>query len=304
MILTERVASVEHRPLDDRLSVFRVDNRVGESPLWDAARGCLWWIDVRAPELLRLFPGTAQVSRWTLPEPIGALALRQDGRLLLALRRHAWLFDPACHALSAFAEVETDRPGNRLNDGKVSPGGRWWLVGSMDDSVADKQPRGALYRIDAQGQVLRLHEGLTVANGLAWSRDGHRLYFSDSASGQVWRAPWDEARGLMGAPVPFACSLEADGRPDGALVDAQDDYLSAGVSAGCLNRFDAAGRRLGAVPLPCRAPTMPCHGGAGGQDLFITSLQRPGWAPGGADGQLYRIAGFGGGLPAALLQAG
>jgi len=310
LTLERRSSVVECRPAGTvagcAATAYIVDNQVGEAPVWDAARQCLWWIDVRAPELLRLDPATAEVERWRLPEPVGALALRADGCLLLALRNHAWLFDPATETLAVFAAVETNRPGNRLNDGKVSNSGRWWLVGSMDDRLPDKQASGALYRIDAQGQVLRLHEGLTIANGLAWSLDGSRLYFSDSPSGQIWQAPWDEAHGTMGALELFATSLEAAGRPDGALVDAQDRYLSAGVSAGCLNRFDASGQKLDTLALPCRAPTMPCYGGASGHDLFVTSLVRPHWnsAAGSADGQLYRLAWFGTGKRVGEMDSG
>ncbi|MDN3921465.1 SMP-30/gluconolactonase/LRE family protein [Roseateles violae] len=308
MILNERHEVVERQLLESGhghpLQVYRVHNQVGEGPVWDAARACLWWIDVRAPELLRLDPASCALSRWRLPEAVGALALAADGRLLLALRTQAWLFDPATGKLEILAEVERDRPLNRLNEGKVSPSGRWWLVGSMDDSAGSKQAWGSLYRIDAAGQALRLHSGLTIANGIAWNADGSRLFFSDSWRGQVWSASWYESEGRMGPPTLFASSPEDSGRPDGAVVDAQGHYISAGVSAGCLNRFDAMGRCVEKTALPCRAPTMPCFGGATGQDLFVTSLLRPQWsqAPGGLDGQLFCLPGFGNGKPAALMK--
>lgn len=309
MILNAQHAAVERRPLaplDGReLTVYRVDNRVGEAPLWDADAHCLWWVDIRAPELLRLDPATGFLSRWRLHEPVGALAQGDDGRLLLALRTQAWVFDPETEMLTPFADLETGRPANRLNEGKVSPSGRWWLVGSMDDSPANKRATGSVYRVDAAGAVQHLHSGLTVANGIAWSLDSTRLYFSDSFAGRIFEADWDEAEGLMGAPRLFADCPDAAGRPDGAVVDAQGHYLSAGVSAGCLNRFAPDGRLLHKLALPCRAPTMPCFGGASGQDLFITSLVRPDWpaAVGDApDGQLYHLAGFGHGRAASRLR--
>ncbi len=317
VILNARSSILEPQalpPVDGRpLSVWRVDNGVGEAPVWDAARQCLWWIDIRAPELLRLVPGTHQLTRWTLPEVVGALALRDDGQLLLALRREVGRFDPATAALHPFAEVESagEHPHNRLNDGKVSPSGRWWVVGSMDERAEGKQALGSLYRLDAGGDCRRLAlaglDGLRVANGIAWSLDGQTLYFSDSWRGQVWHAPWVEASGTLGEPRPFARSDEAAGRPDGALVDAQGRYLSAGVSAGCLNRFAASGEHLQRIPLPCRAPTMPCFGGPDGQDLFITSLVRhggPSPAEGPEDGQLYRLQGFGAGVPGVAMRSG
>jgi sugar lactone lactonase YvrE len=295
VILTERHGPAERRGTEvagRSVQAYRVDNLVGESPVWDAARDCLWWVDVRRPELLQLHPQEAVVRRWSLPEPVGALALREDGSLLLALRSHAWHFEPDTARLTRFAPVEPNQPANRLNDGKASPSGRWWLVGSMHDVPQDKQATGALYRIDSQGRCHRLQGGLVVANGIAFNREGDRLYFSDSFRGHVWQADWDEPSGTLSAPRPFCEAGEAQGRPDGALVDAQGHYLCAGVSAGRLNRYGADGSLAASIPLPCRAPTMPCFGGDALGSLFVTSLVRPQWgdAQGAFDGQLLQLA--------------
>jgi sugar lactone lactonase YvrE len=47
---------------------YQVSNRVGESPSWHPGQGVLYWIDVRAQELLRLNPQTDEITRWTLPD--------------------------------------------------------------------------------------------------------------------------------------------------------------------------------------------------------------------------------------------
>ncbi|WP_297443407.1 SMP-30/gluconolactonase/LRE family protein, partial [Acidocella sp.] len=55
-------------------------------------------------------------------------------------------------------------------------------------------------------------------------------------------------------------------------IDAEGCYWSAGVSAGCLNRYAPNGTLLARYPLPAPAPTMPCFGGADLRTLFVTSL--------------------------------
>jgi len=91
-------ARVEPQSLDwpavPGLVGYRVGNRVGESPVWDATQRCLGWIDVRAPQVLRLDPETHTVSRWTLSETVGAVGLLADGQLTLALRHRLVAFDP------------------------------------------------------------------------------------------------------------------------------------------------------------------------------------------------------------------
>jgi len=55
-------------------------------------------------------------------------------------------------------------------------------------------------------------------------------------------------------------------------MDCEDGYWSAGVSAGCLNRFSINGALLDRIPMPVPQPTMPCFGGPDMQTLFVTTL--------------------------------
>lgn len=293
----ERVA-IAHPTLPG-LHGWRVGNRVGESPCWDDGTASLLWVDVRAPAVLRLHPATAELTTWSLPEVVGAMGLAAPGQVVLALRARIATLDLAAGHLHTLHAVAGEPHHNRLNDGKVSPSGRWFVFGSMDDRPAGKQPAGSLYVCDRSGPVRRLWRGLTVANGIAFSPDGQTLYFSDSAAGRVWHAPWHEASGTMGVPQRLCSPDEAAGRPDGAAIDAEGRYWSAGVSAGCINRFSAGGSLQAMLPLPCRAPTMPCFGGDGLADLYVTSLVRPGWTLSAQhwDGDLLCLPRAGCGLP-------
>jgi sugar lactone lactonase YvrE len=268
------------------VAVWPVGNQVGESPAWSVPEQALYWIDVRAPQLLRLRPDSGELVRWQLPGVVGAMALVDGGDVLLAFAHGLARMAPDAGVLSTIADVEHDKPHNRLNDGKRSPSGRWFVFGSMDDR-AQKAPLGALYRASMDGDVVQLIDGLTVANGIAWNLEGNLLYFSDSHRGQVYVAPWNEATGTMGTARPFIALDEAAGRPDGAAVDEEDCYWSAGVSAGVLNRVAPSGAIVGRIPLPCRAPTMCAFGGDRLDTVFVTTLVRPTWTdPGPADGAL------------------
>lgn len=276
-------------PTLEQLIVWPVGCMVGESPVWHRAEQALYWIDVRAPQLLRLDPQTGELSRWQLPEVVGALALCGNSRAWLALKHGLVEIDLLTGVLREVACVESDIAGNRLNDGKVSPSGRWFVFGSMDDR-ANKQQTGALYRARIDGTVDQIHAGLGVANGIAWNRDATLIYFSDSFCGQLYLAPWDEASGAMGTPRILAMLDEQAGRPDGGLVDSQGIYWSAGVSAGVLNRIDPAGQVVERIRMPCLAPTMCAFGGREAESMFVTSLVRPQWASTGTmEGALFQF---------------
>lgn len=287
---SERLA--ERRALGkpfEGMHVWDIPAKVGESPVWETETARLIWIDVRGQTLFRLDPQTGQLEGWSLPEVVGAVGILDRYRVIVALKRSLAVVDLAGNALRTLAEVTCEPESNRLNEGKFSPSGKWFVFGSMDDRPTGKMKTGSLYRADAKGQIEHLHSGLTVANGLAWSRDGATMFFSDSFAGTIFSARWSEADGGLSMPAVFASSDEAQGRPDGALVDGRGCYLSAGVSAARLNRYDSQGELIGQMALPVQFPTMPCIAGETGR-LFITSLVRPGQIAQPYDGLLLDLA--------------
>lgn len=261
--------------------VIDIELAIGESPLWDDRRHVLWFVDILAPAIFRLDPAGGTVSRFAMPDLVASLGLCIDGRLIAALRSGVHLFDPDSGTLDFLVQPEPDRPMNRLNDGKVGPDGCFW-VGSMHDALP-RQPTAALYRVTPQGQVDKVLDGLKVSNGLAWSPDGRIMYHADSRGPHVSAYPFDPAGGTLGPGRILATLGEADGLPDGAAVDVQGFYWSAGVTAGRLNRLAPDGRIAAVIDLPAPAPTMVCFGGPALDRLYVTSLatDRTGRAVGG-----------------------
>ena len=95
-----------------------------------------------------------------------------------------------------------------MNDGKVDRQGRF-LVGSMD--YEEREPLGALYRLDPDRSVTKLEEGIIVSNGPCWSPDGGTFYFADSFRRCIWAYKYDAATGDLlsrsssaGKPVKMA----------------------------------------------------------------------------------------------------
>jgi sugar lactone lactonase YvrE len=267
----EMIIPAPAEPAD--LKVFDLRTRLGESPVWDAASGRLFFVDIPAQRLHALDPASGRVEGWPMPEKIGSIALCRDGRILVALKSSVQLFAPATGRLERFAVVEEDRPHNRLNDGKAAPDGSFW-VGSMDDRP-EKEASGALYRVAPDGRVERKFADVLISNGIAFSADGRRLWFSDSRG--RWIRCWDHEPGsgrLSNERVVAADIAETTGRPDGAATDAAGGYWSAGVSAGVLNRWTADGAIERRVRVPMPNPTMPCFAGADLRTVFVTSLVR------------------------------
>jgi sugar lactone lactonase YvrE len=244
---------------------------LGESPVWDDRENVLWFVDITAPAVLRFNPADRSVATFPMPAAVGSIGLADDDRLVVALRSGVHLFDPRTGALDFLVHPEPDRPMNRLNDGKVGPDGYFW-VGSMVADPPRRQPSGALYRVGMDGTAERMVEGVIVSNGLAWSPDGRRMYHADSRGPYVQVYDFDAATGRIGNGHRLITLSAEEGWPDGAAVDVEGAYWSAGVTAGCINQISAEGCILRRFRLPLAAPTMPCFGGRDGRTLFVTSL--------------------------------
>lgn len=264
--------------------VLEARNELGESPVWSAVDGNLYWVDILGRQLLRWRPGGLEAHRWDLPTEICSLGLRAEGGLILAMRRGFYHFDPEAHggtgALTPlrdpFHQPQDEPAATRFNDGKVSPEGRFW-VGTMDDRP-QKEAIGSLYCLYRDGLRRRVSGGLRISNGLAWSPDGATLYHADSLTRTVWQRSYDAATGEIGPCKTFVVLEPSWGLPDGAAIDQEGCYWSAGAKAGRLNRFCAQGQLIGWLPLPVSQPTMPCFGGPEMRTLYVTSA-REGLSP-------------------------
>jgi sugar lactone lactonase YvrE len=246
------------------------DSRCGvaESPVWDASTRRLLFCDIPGKRINGLAVDDRTQASWELPEVVGSFGLCLSGRFVVALRHRVVLFDPRTGEIVNLTDPVDEPATNRLNDGKVGPDGCFW-VGSMDERP-QRERRGALYRVTPDGRIERKAEGYAVSNGLAWSPDGRIMYHSDSTAGTIEAWDFEVTAGRLGNHRVLATLTNEEGRPDGAAVDAEGAYWSAGPSAGCINRFSPQGRLLEKLAFPVPGPTMPCFAE---RHLYVTSLR-------------------------------
>ncbi|MEU0914732.1 SMP-30/gluconolactonase/LRE family protein [Streptomyces althioticus] len=181
--------------------------------------------------------------------------------------------------------------GMRMNDATADPAGRFW-AGSM--SYDGETNAGSLYRVDPDGTVHRVLDGITIPNGPAFTPDGRLMYLADSARGLVRRYPVDPATGALGSPEEFA--RVEDGSPDGMTVDVEGAVWVAVWGTGTVRRHLPDGSLDHTVRLPARQPAGVC---LQGRTLHITSAHLGLEDPGPDDGALFSTRVAVPGLPAA-----
>ena len=246
-----------------------VTAELGEGPYWRPEDDCLLWVDIPRGLLHMTRVQSAETITVELDEVSAAFPALGGGILtagghrltLLATRPgKGWAGQPV-------ASVPA-REGVRFNDAAVDPAGRVW-VGSMD--ISEKEPLGELYRLDSGGTLTPVVKGTTVSNGLGWSPDGTRMYYSDSPTGQIDMFDYDPATGEAFQRRVFADLSAADGVPDGLTVDVDGCVWVAMHGGGALRRFAPSGQPDAVVPLPVSKPTSCAFGGPGLAELYVTT---------------------------------
>jgi sugar lactone lactonase YvrE len=253
----------------DIICVADVGLNVGESPIWSAAEGCVYFVDIVERKLLRFTPsdGTTQVV--ALDAMAAAVAPRSTGGLLVAGERDFATFDARTGSRTAIAVVD-EPAGNRFNDGKCDRRGRFW-AGTMDKVQWDA-PSGTLYRLDANGAVTVTLRGIRCSNGLGWSPDNRTFYYTESFAYVIHAFDHDPETGVLSNRRRFAALDPAFGAfPDGLTVDAEGGVWSAQPVYGRLVRYAPDGSIERIVDMPVSRPTSCIFGGDDLGTLFVTS---------------------------------
>lgn len=243
--------------------------QLGEGPVWDEARGLIWWLDIRGACLHRHEVATGRNEVQSLECRLTALALTQRNGFIACGDRGFVRLEVAEDLQVRLGEVlaaPQERPGNRFNDGKADARGRFW-AGTMDD--AERGPYGTLYRLDAVRGLERIRTGLAVPNGPCFLADGTVL-ITDSPQRLITALELD-ADGDPVAERTFAHFNAAQGFPDGMTVDAENHVWVAFWDGWCLRRLSPRGDIVAEVALPVQRPTCPVFGGADLNQLFITT---------------------------------
>jgi sugar lactone lactonase YvrE len=245
---------------------------LGESPVWSGAEACLYWVDIDGRRVHRYDPSTGQNRTTAVPGRPGSIAVTAEpGMLLVASEHEVGRLDFASGAWAPWVELEEAGTGNRLNDGRCDPAGRFW-VGSMFEDTTAERFTGMLHRVDADGAVTTAVRELGVSNGLAFAPDGGTMYHADSPRATVWASPYDPATGTAGPRRVLSDFAGLPGKPDGACVDETGCYWVACVYGWAVARLTPDGVLDRLLELPIEKPTMPAFGGPGLATMFVTSI--------------------------------
>jgi sugar lactone lactonase YvrE len=241
----------------------RANAKLAEGPRWDAAARRLLWVDIEGCKLHVVKGGEDRAIG--LEAMVCAAAPTSGGAVLVALADRLVLVDLADESVCTLVRLPHG-PALRSNDGACDAAGRFW-IGTM---ALDQTPgAGALYRYD--GTLQRVLDGVTLSNGIGWTRDHTQMYYIDSPVQRVDLFGFELASGRVDDRRPFVSIDESDGIPDGLTVDDEGGVWVALYGGSCIHRYDESGRLDAVLEVPAENVTSCCFGGDDGRSLFVTT---------------------------------
>ena len=249
--------------------IWSLGATLGEGPVWHAEDKALYFVDIKQRAIHRCAEDGGRRQSWTVPAEVGFALPMHGGDFVCGLPGRLERFSFETGELSTMQELESDLPGNRLNDGYVDRHGSLWF-GSMDN--AEEAPSGALYRLSGGHRLLRMDSGYVITNGPCVSPDGRTFYHTDTLKKIVYAFDLDE-KGELSNKREFIC-IAGSGYPDGTAVDA-DGALWIGLFGGArIERYSASGELLDTIPMPCSNITKVAFGGADLRTVFVTTARK------------------------------
>ena len=240
---------------------------LGEGPLWHPGEAQLYWTDITGGRLYRYSPATGQHEACYSGAPVGGFTVQADGSLLLFMERGAikrW--DPRDGSLTTFFEEIPEVRESRFNDVSADPAGRVFC-GTMGMPNRD----GRLYRLDTDGTLHTALEGVGISNGIGFTPDHTRMFYTDTILNRIDVFDYDVASGGLSNRRIFAEVPESGGLPDGLTVDAEGGVWGARWDGSCLVRYTPDGREETRVTFPARKVSSAAFGGPDSRDLYVTT---------------------------------
>lgn len=259
--------------------------KTAEGPLWHPDERRLYWLDIPPGKLFRYDPASGHHEQVYQGEgAIGGFTIQEDGALLLFGDRGSvdiWRDGTVAPVID---EIPGERDG-RFNDVIAAPGGQV-LCGTMPTEAH----AGRLYRLDRDGTLTTLLEGVTISNGLGFTPDRTGVYHTDSEKRTITLFDFDEATANISNGRIFAATPGDPSMPDGLTVDAEGYVWSARWDGSCLIRYAPDGHEVLRVPFPTLKVSSAVFGGDDYGDLYVTTAGGHDKATNGATaGSLYRL---------------
>jgi D-xylonolactonase len=240
-------------------------SKLGEGPLWHHAEQRLYWTDIMGGKMYRHDPKTGKSEQIYDGPTVGGFTVQADGSLLLFGDKgfvKVWREGE----LTTVIESVPEEHDGRFNDVAADP-----LGGVFCGTMARNGRQGHLYRLAPNGELSVVLEDIGCSNGIGFSPDRTKMYYTDSSPRTISIFDFDNETGAITNRRPFVTIPEGQGVPDGMTVDAEGNVWSARWDGNCLAKFTPDGKEALRIPFPAKKVSSVIFGGPDYTDIYCTT---------------------------------
>jgi len=238
---------------------------VGEGPLWHPLEKRVYWTDIPTGRMFRYDPATGKHEQFYSGEIVGGFTIQADGALLLFMARGAIAVWREGKLKYVVKEIPKERE-SRFNDVIADPAGRVFC-----GTMSTKERPGRLYRLDTDGSLTVVVEGIGVSNGMGFTLNTRQMYYTDSQALKIYLFDYEAQTGTLYNQRVFVETPANDGVPDGMTVDAQGYVWSALWDGSALYRYTPKRNEERRIPFPVKKVSSVTFGGEDLMDMYVTT---------------------------------
>lgn len=237
----------------------------GENPLWNPADRRVYWTDIDTGRMFRYEPAAGQHEQFYTGGVVGGFTFQADGAMLLFMARGAVKQWRDGVLTTVVDEIPAERE-SRFNDVIADAEGRVFC-GTMPSPAGP----GRLYRLDRDGSIHVVLEGIRCSNGMGFTPDGAGFYYTDSGLNKIYLYDYDGSTGTLARQRLFAQTTPEEGTPDGMTVDREGCVWSARWGGRCAVRYSPDGTVIETVEFPAAKVSSVVFAGPDYADLYVTT---------------------------------
>lgn len=199
--------------------VLTVQNEIGEAPIWVPEEGRLYWTDTEGSAVFSYRLLDYEMKQYNLSMPVTSLVRRRGGGWVIITKRGLAFWDQVNNECTFIVDPVVDNDSLAFNDGAVDSSG-CLIAGTMNFKELTA-PDGCLFRLDGQLDLKKIDSNICVANGISFSPDGMTMYVSEQWASKILAYDYDPRTGSAVNRRIFTEVDQADGYPDGIVVDSE-----------------------------------------------------------------------------------
>ena len=249
--------------------VWKTKSTLGEGTLWVKQLNSLFFVDIKKKKILILNLKTKKKKILKLNKEIGFIVQIKKNIFILGLKSELRIINLKDLKTLHSIPIESNKPNNRINDGKTDPAGRLWF-GTMDN--LEKKQTGSLYCLDKNLILHKIDSNYFITNGPAFINKNN-FYHTDSRKKIIYKIKINNKFKIVKKNVFLKFSKNA-GLPDGMTTDNKNNLWACHYNGGLISVYDLKGKNVHQIHLPAKNITNCTFGGPLNNELFISTARK------------------------------